>query len=357
MRNYLVALRTGQNDLAALENLSKEDQEKIVPLISIRGNKEKPLNKLLENWDGDILLDVSRQPRDIKQSALIKDNELLNEKNAFHSKREYFEKLKKIKNFVPVVSWLDSHSQREIVRYCFELHNSGFDKIAIRLDAKDPNDHDISVINSIINAFPSPEKLIIIFDYQKIEKPLSTDAKEWLSLTIQDLTFNYGIEEIYLLSTSFPTEKPARNTPQYYSNSDLIWQLEIINIYSQVHHGDYATSDPTGEMEFIPGMTVYPYAAYSNPRGAEWWTIRQGEDKEFSQYVDIATQIVALPFFGSVACWGDENYSRISQLDPTDDDRKGWGNSGQWVGYRINQHIVYTLDFIETPTEEEEDLD
>jgi hypothetical protein len=45
MQNYLVALRTGQNDLAALENLSNAEQEKITPLISIRGNKDKPLKK------------------------------------------------------------------------------------------------------------------------------------------------------------------------------------------------------------------------------------------------------------------------------------------------------------------------
>jgi hypothetical protein len=295
------------------------------------------------------LLDVSRQPRDIRASKLIIEKDLLSEDNAFHNKRNYFHELKEISTFIPVVSWQQSHSQREIVRYCFELYNSDFRKIAIRIDSKAPTDHDISIINSIINAFPDPENLIFIFDYQNIARPLNTDEKKWLRETIKDLTENYNIEEIFLLSTSFPTDKPPRNTPQYYSNSDFIWQAELVNSYPQVRYGDYATSDPTGEMEFIAGMTVYPFAAYSNPRGTEWWATRQGEDKEFSKYVDIAKQVVALPFYGKISCWADENYERISQLDPTDDERKGWGASGQWVGYRINQHIVYMLDFIETP--------
>lgn len=334
---YVVALRTAQNDVKAVVNLENNRKEKVVPFMHARGNDDKQITTFLNNWGNfPYLLDVSRFAPDI-DDKFITEGDLLSPFNAYSAKQKFFTWAKTINDaLIPVVSWAAGDSTREIVQCAVALEKT-YPEIAIQIDLNSATS-EINKITNILDAVKDPLKILILLNIaQKTPPDLAATAP--LSQLIAQLR-SYSISKYVLLSTSFPEDKPPSGTSRVVDCTDISWQKtyqammkDIVFIY-----GDYGATNPTSALEYIQGMPVIPFANYLIKN--EWTQIREGKDKEFSIYQKIANDIQKLPgYHGDGFCWATKEISRIAKAV----DGKN-GNNGTWNGFKINQHICEILN-------------
>ncbi|EXF94093.1 hypothetical protein HK44_005265 [Pseudomonas fluorescens HK44] len=285
-------------------------------------------------------MDISRSALDIANDV-IGERDLHNPNNHFENKRNWFVEVKaKNSSLIPVVSWLDTDNARDIIQQA-RLLLAEFDTIAIRVacpsEIAGPS-WDRAM--SILDAIPDPENILVILDFGD-RSPISTINGGTLDHSLSALD-NYEVYGVALVSSSFPSQKPQSGSSSTALCHDIVWQAEARQLNDSINliYGDYAGTNPGAAVEYIQGMAVIPFASYYVPN--EWWLKRLGRDKEFENYVQLAREIRQLPdYHGDDFCWATREYSRISQTN------ERYGNNGVWNGFRANQHICATLQFLQ----------
>lgn len=335
--NYVAALRVGQNDVKALINLEGARKTQVAPLLSMRGNDERHLDSFVNNWgESPFYLDISRFPTDADDQYLVQ-NALNSPANAYAAKRTFYTATS-VKNnaLIPVVGWADGDSSRDVVQCALTLA-AVFPRIAIRMEVGRDSPRQWAVAQNVLNSVPNPSAVDVIIDFRKISDfPLMTPGG-WLDQLVRDI-HAYQVARIVIVSTSFPDDKPPSGSSRTVTCLDLAWQLAFQAARPELPlvFGDYAATNPTGVMDFVPGMPVIPFANYFVP--LEWWQIRQGGDKEFHHYPAIAAAIRSIPgYHGDGFCWATREIGRIAASGTT------YGNNGTWNGFRVNQHICAVL--------------
>ncbi|WP_176517965.1 beta family protein [Pseudomonas faucium] len=337
---YSACLRVGLNDVKALVNLEPERRDHFTPLLDMRGKDDKHLQSFLKDWtEHRFFIDISRGRLD-RLEAFIADNDLHNPKNAFERKKAFFDDIHTTASLaIPVISWTDDDPQRDVIQLGLALERD-FDEIAIRVFCPEkPTSISRNRLFSLLDSLTHPGEAHVIVDYIA-SPPSSTATGSEFDHFIRDIAA-YAPASIILLSTSFPTHKPASNSSRSATCTDIAWQSTVNRSISgtQVVYGDYAATNPTAAIEYVAGMPVLPFGCYYTP--TEWWQRRKGGDKEFNNYIDIAREIRALPgYHQDDFCWATKEYARIVATST------GYGNNGTWNGYRINQHICAMLKSI-----------
>lgn len=347
---YIACLRVGQNDIKALINIEPERRRIFSPLLNMRGDDDRYIRTFLENWaDHKFFLDISRATSDVSE-GFISNNDLHNPNEGFKNKRRFFDTVfEKNKNAIPVISWVDTDPQRDVIQ-CTLSAAKKFGEIAVRVFCQSqPSKSSWQRTKAIMDAIADPGSTHIILDFGASQPtPYSFGSPFHNALSELD---QYGPKAICLLSSSFPADKPASNTSRQVPCMDIVWQTtaRALPIRTPIVYGDYAAMSPAATMEYVPGMPVLPFANYYTP--VEWWQKRQGKDKEFANYIDLAREIRTLPgYHGDDFCWATKEFSRISNSGAS------YGNNGVWNGYRINQHICAMLDHL-TSTQGEDEVD
>ncbi|CAM2187655.1 Beta protein [Burkholderia cepacia] len=338
--NYVAALRVGQNDIKALVNLEAARREQVAPLLSMRGNDERHLDTFASNWGGTpFYLDVSRFPTDANDQYLIQ-NALNSPNNAYAAKRAFYVATRAKNNaLIPVIGWADGDSSRDVVQCALQLA-AEFPRVALRVEVARDLARQWPTAQNVLNSVTDPSAVDVIIDFRKLaDIPLLTPGG-WLDRLVRDI-HAYRVARVIIVSTSFPDDKPASGTSRTVACLDLTWQLAFQATLGDLPliYGDYAATNPTGVMDFIPGMPVIPFANYLVP--TEWWQIRQGGDKEFHHYTGIAATIRAIPgYHGDGFCWATREIARIAASGTN------YGNNGTWNGFRVNQHICAVLQYL-----------
>lgn len=249
-----------------------------------------------------------------------------------------------------VVSWVDDDPQRAVIQSALALQGN-FRNIAIRVTCPEKTTATSwNRLLSILDALESPETATVILDFGATS-PANTASGSDFNLALRQLN-GYQIRNLILMSTSFPIDKPASNSSRSSACYDVAWQsrVDINGIESNIIYGDYAATNPTAPMEYVPGMPVLPFGCYYTP--TEWWQRRKGANKEFVKYVEIAQEIRNLSgYHGDEFCWATREYTRIVATSTN------YGNNGTWNGYRINQHICAMIQSILDADNDFDDLD
>ncbi|WP_250492563.1 beta family protein [Caballeronia sp. GAWG1-1] len=334
---YVVALRVGQNDIKALTNLEAVRKERVAPLLAMRGKNLRHLDAFFQSWgDTSFYLDISRFISDASDPFLV-EHRLNDFKEGFQAKRKFYEAcVVKNKALVPVVGWADGDPTRAVVQ-CALILASEFKRIAVRIDVDFTGPRQWGAAQNILNSVADPSIVDLLIDFRKISSHPLIGPGSWLNTLITEASA-YGVRSIVLISTSFPDDKPASGSARGVACLDLVWQTSarVARPDTRLVYGDYGATNPTGTMEFVPGMPVIPFANYLMP--LEWWQTRQGGDKAFHQYTEIAQLIRNLPgYHGDDFCWATREISRIATTGAQ------YGNNGTWNGYRINQHVCAVL--------------
>lgn len=336
---YVVSLRTALNDIKALSNLEPHRKLKVLPLMRARGKDDKQVTSFLECWGNyPFLLDVSRFFPD-KQDQLIVNQSLHASDNGFEARRGFYAWAAGLnRKLIPVVSWESGDPTREIVQFAVILHQQ-YESTAVVVDMNSGLT-EIEKVTRILDAVADPRKLIIVLDFGERSPPNLTSSGE-LILTMQKL-HTYGINQVVLLSTAFPQDKPPSGSTRVVTCVDLVWQNASKKLVDGVKfiYGDYGATSPNSPLDYIPGMPVIPFANVLID--SEWHQIRDGKDKEFFVYPDIAMKVRLLPNYqGDEFCWATREIARIaSKVDGK------YGNNGTWNGFKTNHHICAVLDEI-----------
>lgn len=349
--DYVACLKTGLNDVKALINLEENRKKKIAPLLELRGKEtDKHFSNFLSGWgEHTFFLDFSQNEPNNKDSAWL--NELLCCDNEFEKKQELFDKYSNRKNMIPVISWQEDDNIRDIVQFALKTERK-FEEIALRVNAN--NEKAWIYLNILVSSINNLSNTTIIFDFQTSPPAIPDEAVAFLH-KISKLS-EYGIKQFVLLSTSFPTEKPRSGNTDYVSCTDYYWQKYIADRHkgSKIIYGDYAATNPFSVMEYVPGMIVIPFACYFTP--FEWWMSRDGEDKEYIVFREIAKEIISLPIFqGKDYCWATREIAKIAELTP--DIEGQHGTNGTWNGFKSNQHMCTILEYLTHPPTAQTDED
>jgi len=333
---YVVSLRTAQNDVKAVLNLEVERKARVAPLMNVRGDDDKQVVAFLDNWGNfPFLLDVSRFSPD-QHDELIVSGGLHSPASGYQAKRDFYDWARgRNASIVPVVSWATGDSTREIVQCAVQLERS-YDTVAVVVDMS-AGKAETEKVTRILDAVENPAKLLIILNIG-VKSPPDLSPNGELFTTITQIR-TYGITRAALLSTAFPSDKPPSGTSRIVTCLDILWQKAAQTILDnfELIYGDFGATNPTSPLEYIPGMPVIPFANILIDSG--WNQFRDGKDKEFFVYPNIADAIRALPGYqGDSFCWATREIGRIaSRVDAK------YGNNGTWNGYKINQHICAIL--------------
>ncbi|MCF5225743.1 beta family protein [Pseudomonas syringae] len=352
---YIACLRVGLNDVNALINIEDHRREYFSPLLDMRGKDSKYLQAFFESWtQSKFFLDVSRVTADAKDEYIVNED-LHNPANAFSTKKEFFARAFDANSkMVPVVSWRDTDEQRQVVQFAMHL-STKYKKTAVRIAANSkPSDASITRLLAILDSIEHPETTTVIFDYGSTRPADLSAGSEFHKMMLR--IDGYGLEEICLLSTSFPSDKPQSNTSRMVQCTDPDWQTnaQALEFKTKIIYGDFGATNPAAPMEFINGMVILPFANYYI--APEWWQRRKGGDREFFNYIEIAKEIRRLPgYHHDDYCWANKEIFRISKL-PADADA-GYGGNGQWNGIKINQHICVVIDQLSSAGKEPDDFE
>ncbi len=343
---YVACLKVALNDIKALINLESNRKKHITPLLEMRGKEtDKHFKSFQDNWgDTPFFLDFSStELEDKTKTEWI--SQLLSAEQAFSNKRDFFDEARKNSTFIPVISWQPNDSSREVVQFSLKVEQQ-FNELAIRVNMNSSSAWQVAC--SILDSLSSPSNTTIILDFQDKSREITTESSKATGNKISTLSA-YSPKRLVLLSTSFPSQKPAANSTASVASLDYSVQHLIKSaskISCPVIYGDYAASNPFDTIDFIPGMIILPFACYFYP--FEWWMRRLGGNKEFIKYRDIAKEIRVLPYYhGDNYCWATKEIARIATLTPSDD--QGHGANGTWNGYKSNQHMCVMLDYLQSP--------
>lgn len=336
---YIVGLRIGQNDIKALTNLESARKDAVIPLLSMRGDTQKELDKFINNWGGrPFFIDVSHYPGDT-DSVFNQQKKLHDPARAFFGRQQFYKTVKsRSDQAVPVVSWQDNDNPRDIIQFALALSQQ-YPFIAIRptIPMTDTSTQWPMAIN-ILNAIQDLSKVWLIADFGYCDATFQSVALKKIEYIIKE-TAGLGLQGIAMLTTSYPTTKPPSGNTATIPCLDIGLYLSALKNtgIKNLVYADCAATNPTSTMDFIPGMPVIPFAGYFTPR--EWWQGRLGKSMETAKYVDLAKNIQALPgYHGDNFCWGTKEIGRIATGTSTT------GSNGSWNGVRINQHICALLE-------------
>lgn len=372
---YIPLAQAALNDVKGLLELHPNTQKEIIPLLDICGQIDKNIRDFCQKWPSENAFFVDVSPTGIEHTKianqagerhLIVDLGLDDPNNGFANRKSFYLDLQSTHDgIIPSISWEGVQaSRRDVLRFALELLND-FEIIAIRIclwDERSDHQKNLDYTKAILDIADDQEKVWLLLDQGPLEHPndLITSGKINDYLRLIDSTHLKGWA---VISTSFPEQRPNSGSWRNRGSFDYAAQssLSTTNTSSIRAYGDYASSALGSATGYILGMRIIPFASYLY--NFEWWLSRKGSDKEYIKYVELASDMLNLPQFqGASFCWANENYDRISKLGSAA--QKGYGNSGTWNGYRLNQHITEIVRCINTygfpasrttPPSEEED--
>jgi len=344
---YYPALRTRAAELGGLKQLTRQEKEKIVPLITLgkwprSEDIQVSLDKVVDAMeDLPFILDVTREGKHHSESSAG----LLSTENNFSAWRNF---VSQRKNIVPVVQITDGAKLREITMQAREFEET---KQSLAFRITNPQ-RDIQKVISSLATLDTPENAIVFIDlgYVRGNMPIATAAAV---SAINQLRQEIPETIISVLSTSFPSTVTTFCREDGRSGEIDIIERELfqtiggrdICIYGD--HGSIhaVVYDETGG-RYVPRIDL--------PFDDSWYFERRsGEDS--SGYIDAARAILReCPEVADEAGWGPEMIRNAAngQIE-------GMGSPAKWIAVRVNMHISRQIRLshilAEGSGEEEED--
>lgn len=335
--NYIPAIRSSTYNLGAIKELYPNTQDKVLPLIILRGDSYNDIQNFLTAWgDKAVLIDSSRYPSDISN---IISAELNDPTNHFKNKSDKFAYLKSFaKNLIPVVGYTAADNIRDLVQLTLNLFKT-FEYVAIKLNVATDSSNHLMMLQTILAALSDSQlqKLILLIDYGKIQSIADVSVANLTTVLAAIKSYKFAL--MGTLSTSYPSTRPPSGSSINHPLLDPIWQnifrIKAAEQQHKVVYGDYSATDPTTEaLEFDFAVHPIPYATYLLDY-LEWFTARDGAGGEYEKFRDIAVTIRGLTgYHGDTFCWANCMIKDISNHS-----RAKAGNQAFWNKIKINQHI------------------
>lgn len=346
---YSPAVRAGKFDLLALCEVEPERKARLSPIVSIRGDTPKVIESFADRWGNTpCWIDVSRFSIDAKSKLVTTLN---NESSNFSEKQKFFTALMRANPaFRPVVGFNSGNNTRSIVQFALSMLQAA-PFIAIRIEGSEKVlDRNLNHARAILNAISDTDfdRIAVIIDRGSIATPPSLQEGSSV-MRCMELLYEFPIQNIITLSTSWPDERPDRGKTAQPTCIDPSWQARLHSMFSEsvnFAYGDYAATNPIKDLldNYDPKMMSQPipFAGYFAP--LYWHQERRGAGGENEKFREIAKVFRSLPdYHEDDFCWGTKEIAAIA----TNSRQEGSGNMSFWNKIRINQHTCAMLEALE----------
>lgn len=350
---YVPALKAKKGELSALEQLTTDVKEKIVPIFEIPNidwnyTEDQPAKTLeshlqdvvgaiAKHWQQKFFLDFSTG----LQIAAAEQNAAL---------LSIFDSIAKDKNlsYIPVIDF-DRNTDityRETTQAIHKRANLG---ICLRIKYDDLEDViDQVKFNEFLENLSLPiNDIDLVLDFDSITK-YESEKTIYLAtrLILDSIPQINSWRNVVVLSSSFPftlSDIHAKSTQRLPRKEWLAWQ-KLFEKKERIKRlptfGDYSISHPN-LVEIDPRvMSMSASIRYSSENE---WLILKGESiklKGFSQFPELSEKLVSLPdFSGEKFSQGDKEI-----YDYAKGNTKGTGNTTTWRKIGNNHHITLVVN-------------
>ncbi|WP_294188237.1 beta family protein [uncultured Clostridium sp.] len=348
-KNYYVpVLKWKRGEQKAIENLSTNSLDNIMPLIEIapiefdyeNNRPKKTIDEHISNIPESILTSLKSVSCFI-DGFTIEDEELLTD--GTHAIKYIIENsIKNESNVIPVTGIGREISYDSAIKNM--LDNNTIDKLCIRIE-----ESNFSMLNSnlqsILNKFDiTPDKCHIILDLKEVKPTSISSLQLLLPMLINNMINLNDWISITLVSTAFPVNLGIvpKNSAKILLRSEYdLWKEISIkgNLIRPIQFGDYAISNPE-YTDMDP--------RYINMSGNIRYTIDNGfliykgittKSNGFSQMIPMCKDLVKSKYFsGEKFSWGDTQiYNCANGIGST-------GNAETWRRIGTNHHIEFVID-------------
>lgn len=341
---YFPILRTKDAELRAIENLSKEAHDNILPIYELtksRKTKKDPIGDIAKRMEQiskiqeklPFILDVTTDPQ---QTNTQTENFLLSS-GGYEHWRLFLEAHATFLNIIPAIHIDQDDDNYSETSAFVSLITKIFSCMALRVPSGLDEDTYAEVLDSI-SPFLESCQLIIIVDNgcirgkvkeEGLEETLD-DIYDSLSIITQLTIKNDIPAHIVCVSGSFPLVPSTEGGDTYgyfkiYENNVF---RELSSEFDGIGFGDYASISPV--QTDIKGGGFVPRIDIS--RSQAFFYHRYRRDK--GGYIKCAQEVLADPDYTKVNCWGDEEISLAAKGMPS-------GISPSfWISVRANRYMT-----------------
>jgi hypothetical protein len=331
---YFPAIRTRPAELHGIKNLSDNQKDQILPIITLRSwpsaeGAERPLQEINQAIGArPFLLDLTAET--IKQNDAIK--QLQSDANNFHEWQALFLKLP---TAIPIVRMTAASKISQAIRQARAFEKVGLGKVGFRI-SRYGSEAD-SVI-AALSALDSTDNGLVIIDAGYIRETMAWSIAECIN-TINTIREEIPAAIITVISTSFP----ASVTPYLDPNSG--GQRGIIGMLERVLHqelggtevaiyGDHASIH--AQVRPVTGGRYTPRIDYPM---SDIWAFERRPEQNSSGYVAAAASLIDnCPEIEQDDSWGAEMIRRARSGEI-----EGMKTASNWIAARVNMHVSRQL--------------
>jgi len=348
-KNYILVVKTGQAEIRAIENTSRDTLDKLFPVIEITRGRKKTLedkreifpyinrfNRLKEAMKGmQIAIDVTSD----ESLSCPEIDELYEYGNGYEKWVEFVCGIKEENCFSSITPTLlmnfedptyEDNFQKEI-----ESLSKHFDTLLYRNRIEE--DYCYTDLPFILEKLPQKNRLLVLIDCEYTPQAMENNVSQKLLKRIENLK-NGVLDrrcDLAFCATSFPNNISDIGGEDYdeFRISEVNMHDKIRIPYSDVIYGDYGSVNPkrndniTMARGWIPRIDV--------PLFDKIYYYRQRRAKRAydATYKDVARKTVRdKKYPKDLNCWGCSQINYCCMLPPS-------SSPNYWISVRMNIHI------------------
>ena len=356
-KEYIIVVKTGEAEIRAIENTSKETLDKVFPIIELTRGRKKTLedktevfpytnrlNRLKEGLKGlevaiDVTSDVALTSPEI--DALYKYE------NGYERWVGLVCEIKEeccFEKIVPalIMNFDDPVFEENLIKEIEQLSNY-FDTLLYRNSIED--EYCYTDLPLILKHLPQGKRLLVLIDCGYTPQAMENNILQKLYKRIENFK-NGLIDErcdLAFCATSFPNNISDIGGEGYdeFRIAEVSMHREIMGRYPDICYGDYCSINPkrndniTMSRGWIPRIDV--------PLYEKVYYYRERRDKRayVDTYKEVARKVIRdSKFPRDLDCWGCRQIYNCSILPPS-------SSPNFWISVRMNIHIEQQLRRLE----------
>lgn len=352
-KDYFLIIKTGQAEIRAIENSSRESLEKLYPVIELtRGRKktlendtiihpfESRLNKLKGAFKGmDVAIDVTSD----STLSCAEVDAMYQFENGYETWVRFVKEIKDegyFKTITPaLIQNFDDPDYDNNISLEIEQLSGLFDGLMYRDSIE--NEFCYNDLPFILEKLPKNKKLIVLIDCGYTPQAMEENVSNRLLKRIENLKKRILDSrcELAFCATSFPNNISEIGGLNYdaFRISEVYMHEKVKARFSDVHYGDYGSINPKRNDNIIMARGWIPRIDVPLFKEVFYHRQRRVGAPYPDTYEKVAREVLKDPKYPYyLKCWGCSQIELCSTSAPA-------GSPNYWISVRMNIHIEQQL--------------
>ena len=352
-KEYIVVVKTGEAEIRAINNTSRETLEELFPIIELTRGRKKTLEDKTETYPFINRLNQLKNALkgleiaiDVTSDATLSSpevDELYEYGNGYEKWVNFIYEIKEEGCFKDIVHALimnfdDPSFEENLVKEINQLSRY-CDTLLYRNSIED--EYCYTDLPFILEHLPQSKRLLVLIDCGYTSQAMENNVSQKVLQRIENFKNGLIDERCYLAfcATSFPNNISDIGGENYdeFRIAEVNIHKTILDHYSDVCYGDYGSINPkrndniTMSRGWIPRIDVPLFET------VYYYRERRAKRAYIDTYRDVARKVVKDPkFHQDIDCWGRSQIAHCCKLPPS-------SSPNFWISVRMNIHIEQQL--------------